>query len=158
MLLVLARRKPERFDVVAAKVTVAGIRFTRRSQLPGPFELPGVLVLDSIGELSGVFALADVVFMGGTLAARGGHNILEPRLCAPVMSGHIWKTFVKLLMSFVLAAPASRLRRLYSLRAVLKTCSPSESRHSHRTARASSARIRPRRHGACGRGHPRGFG
>ena len=40
--------------------------------------LPGVLLLDTIGELSGLFARGDVVFMGGTLVHRGGHNILEP--------------------------------------------------------------------------------
>jgi tetraacyldisaccharide 4'-kinase len=40
--------------------------------------LPGVLLLDSIGELSSLFGMSDVVFMGGTLAHRGGHNILEP--------------------------------------------------------------------------------
>src|SRR5204863_6668179 len=69
----------------------AGVRFVRRSELVAPLELPGVLLLDSIGELSGVFAFSDVVFMGGTLAARGGHNILEPAffaravICGPHM-------------------------------------------------------------------------
>jgi tetraacyldisaccharide 4'-kinase len=58
------------------------VPFLRRSQLPAgaSLALPGVLLLDSIGELSSLFGLADVVFMGGTLAQRGGHNILEPAL------------------------------------------------------------------------------
>jgi tetraacyldisaccharide 4'-kinase len=56
--------------------------------------LPRVLLLDSIGELSGLFALADVVFMGGTLARRGGHNILEPALFGkPVIAGPHMENF-----------------------------------------------------------------
>jgi 3-deoxy-D-manno-octulosonic-acid transferase len=81
--LMLVPRKPERFDVVAGKLDAAGIAYVRRSRLgvdgrgAAP---PEVLLLDSIGELGGLFGLADCVFMGGTLAARGGHNILEPAL------------------------------------------------------------------------------
>ena len=53
-----------------------------------------VLLLDSIGELGGLFAFADVVFMGGTLAERGGHNILEPALFAkPVIVGPHMENF-----------------------------------------------------------------
>jgi tetraacyldisaccharide 4'-kinase len=85
--LMLVPRKPERFDVVAAKLDAAGIGYVRRSRLDpdegsagGGTAPPFVLLLDSIGELGGLFGLADCVFMGGTLAARGGHNILEPAL------------------------------------------------------------------------------
>src|SRR5207237_1566533 len=38
----------------------------------------GVLLVDTIGELAALYALADVAFVGGSLAPRGGHNILEP--------------------------------------------------------------------------------
>jgi len=86
LLLILAPRKPERFEVVAQKLEAAGLRCVRRSRMTeqagdpggGQMRLPHVLLLDTIGELSGLFAFADVVFMGGTLARRGGHNILEP--------------------------------------------------------------------------------
>ena len=86
--LMLVPRKPERFDVVAGKLDAAGVAYIRRSRLDqevrGP-DAPGVLLLDSIGELGGLFGLADCVFMGGTLAARGGHNILEPALFGKVV-------------------------------------------------------------------------
>ncbi|MGO9097690.1 MAG: tetraacyldisaccharide 4'-kinase [Bryobacteraceae bacterium] len=80
LLLILAPRKPERFETAAALLRRKGVRFLRRSELceGARIELPGVLLLDSIGELSSLFGLAQVVFMGGTLARRGGHNILEP--------------------------------------------------------------------------------
>jgi 3-deoxy-D-manno-octulosonic-acid transferase len=37
-----------------------------------------VLLVDTIGELAAFYALADVAFVGGSLAPRGGHNIIEP--------------------------------------------------------------------------------
>ena len=82
LLLILAPRKPDRFDAAARKLHAAGIPYLRRSALAadGGQAPPRVLLLDSIGELSGLFPLADAVFMGGTLARRGGHNILEPAL------------------------------------------------------------------------------
>ncbi len=101
LLLVLAPRRPERFDVAAAKLDAAGIRYVRRSKLDRAPALPGVLLLDSIGELSGLFPLADVVFMGGTLAARGGHNILEPAFFArPVICGPHMENFREIAREF----------------------------------------------------------
>jgi 3-deoxy-D-manno-octulosonic-acid transferase len=41
-------------------------------------ESGNVMLLDSIGELAGLYRLADVVFVGGSLVPSGGHNILEP--------------------------------------------------------------------------------
>ncbi len=92
LLLILAPRKPERFDAVAKKLEAARIPYARRSALPA--DPANVLLLDTIGELSGLFAAADVVFMGGTLAARGGHNILEPALFGkPVIVGPHMENF-----------------------------------------------------------------
>ena len=47
-----------------------------------------VVVLDTMGELAGVYALADLVFVGGSLNPHGGHNILEPSgFAKPVLFG-----------------------------------------------------------------------
>jgi 3-deoxy-D-manno-octulosonic-acid transferase len=75
--LILAPRKPERFEEVARKLEKRGLTFVRRTRME-PGSTADVLLLDTIGELSGLFAHADVVFVGGTLADKGGHNILEP--------------------------------------------------------------------------------
>jgi 3-deoxy-D-manno-octulosonic-acid transferase len=98
--LVLAPRRPERFETAARKLEALAIPYVRRSalgqtgQAEAPAPPPRVLLLDTIGELSGVFALADAVFMGGTLARRGGHNILEPALFAkPVIAGPHMENF-----------------------------------------------------------------
>lgn len=96
LLLMLAPRRPERFDPAAEKLERAGVRFLRRSELTAEssLSLPGVLLVDTMGELSSLFALADVVFMGGTFAHRGGHNILEPAFFAkPVIIGPHMENF-----------------------------------------------------------------
>jgi tetraacyldisaccharide 4'-kinase len=76
--LIIAPRKPERFEDVASRLARSGLRWTRRSDLND--WNADVLLLDSVGELSGLFPYANAVFMGGTLADRGGHNILEPAI------------------------------------------------------------------------------
>lgn len=94
LLLVLAPRKPERFDAAAAKLQSAGIPFARRSGIAAAAPEARVVLLDTIGELAALFSLADVVFMGGTLARRGGHNILEPALFGkPVVYGPHMENF-----------------------------------------------------------------
>src|SRR5262245_64511878 len=50
----------------------------RRTQIGPEFGKPGVLLLDTIGELATVFQYATVVYMGGSLVSTGGHNVLEP--------------------------------------------------------------------------------
>ncbi len=63
--------------------------------------LPGVLLLDTLGELNSIFPLADVVFMGGTLARRGGHNILEPAAAGkPVVVGPHMENFAEIAAEF----------------------------------------------------------
>ena len=100
--LILAPRKPDRFDEVARKLTARGIPFIRRTQLTAAAETTAnVLLLDTIGELAGLFVLATVVFMGGSLAERGGHNILEPAFFAkPVITGPHLENFREIAADF----------------------------------------------------------
>jgi len=98
--MILAPRHPERFDSVAKLLVEMGIAFRRRSAWASqdttgqdrageewPAEPPAgepiagsVLLVDTIGELAALYALADIAFVGGSLVPRGGHNILEPAL------------------------------------------------------------------------------
>jgi len=80
-LLVLAPRKPDRFDEAAEIVKSGGWDLVRRTRVDvgSPLdENAEVVLLDSIGELAGIYSLADAVFVGGSLRPAGGHNILEP--------------------------------------------------------------------------------
>jgi 3-deoxy-D-manno-octulosonic-acid transferase len=83
-LLILAPRKPEQFENAAAIVAESGRTLLRRSGLAlngagnaALSEMGNVFLLDSLGELAGLYGLADAVFVGGSLVPGGGHNILE---------------------------------------------------------------------------------
>lgn len=76
--MILAPRRPERFGEVAQLLERLGVRFWRRSLWSGDAIVGGVFLVDTIGELASLYALADVAFVGGSLVPRGGHNIIEP--------------------------------------------------------------------------------
>ena len=116
--LIIAPRKPERFDAVAGKLAAAGIRWTRRTALNDP--AADVLLLDSMGELSGLFAHAGVVFMGGTLAHRGGHNILEPAIFGkPVVVGPHMENFREIIEDFEQRGAVVRIQQGDELQAAV---------------------------------------
>jgi 3-deoxy-D-manno-octulosonic-acid transferase len=78
-ILILAPRHKERFAAVSEILARSEVRFVARSAKNRTSSLAGsVLLLDTLGELASVYALADVAFVGGSLVPRGGHNILEP--------------------------------------------------------------------------------
>jgi 3-deoxy-D-manno-octulosonic-acid transferase len=92
--MVLAPRHPERFGEVAELLNQLGIRFWRRSLWGGDPILGGVLLIDTIGELAALYALADVACVGGSLVPRGGHNIIEPALHGvPILVGNHTENF-----------------------------------------------------------------
>jgi 3-deoxy-D-manno-octulosonic-acid transferase len=92
--MILAPRHPERFGEVAKLIEQLGIRFSRRSLWSGDPIVGGVLLIDTIGELASLYALADIAFVGGSLVPRGGHNILEPALhCVPIVVGNHTENF-----------------------------------------------------------------
>ena len=81
-LMVLAPRHPERFEKAAALIASAGLPLVKRStwspQTGAPIRPGSIFLLDSVGELASIYALADIAFIGGSLVPLGGHNILEP--------------------------------------------------------------------------------
>jgi 3-deoxy-D-manno-octulosonic-acid transferase len=92
--MMLAPRHPERFPEVAALVEELGFRMSRRSLWSGEPLAGGVFLVDSIGELTALYSLATVAFVGGSLVPRGGHNILEPALYGvPIVTGNHYENF-----------------------------------------------------------------
>jgi 3-deoxy-D-manno-octulosonic-acid transferase len=93
--LLIAPRHPERFPAVPPLIEASGFRCVLRSRLePGAWKDGEVLVLDSLGELAGLYPLATVVFVGGSLVPAGGHNILEPAVAGrPVVVGPHMENF-----------------------------------------------------------------
>jgi 3-deoxy-D-manno-octulosonic-acid transferase len=130
--LLLAPRHPERFDEVGRLIARSGFAFVRRSEsrdssaIPvqreeasdegsqietpsGPDEaagdgVPDVILLDTIGELASIYRFAAVVFVGGSLVPRGGHNIIEPAAFAkPIVVGPYTENFRQIVSDFVRA-------------------------------------------------------
>ena len=93
--LVIVPRAPERFDEVAGLIESGSEGLVRRSELsPGNPSRPfGVVLIDTLGELSAVWSLATIGFTGGSLNdKRGGQSMIEPAgLGVPVVFGpHTW--------------------------------------------------------------------
>ena len=81
--LLIAPRHPERFDEVASLLEASGLSWSRRSAEPAAAdETCDVILLDTIGELRAVYPLAEIVFVGGSIAPTGGHNVIEPAAAA----------------------------------------------------------------------------
>jgi len=119
LLLILAPRKPERFAIVADKLIQAGVPFTRRTAFAA-LPLPSVLLLDTIGELAGLFEKAGAVFMGGTLAQRGGHNILEPAYFGkPIIVGPHMENFAAIAQEFHAARALALIQKPAELAAAV---------------------------------------
>lgn len=111
LLLILAPRHPQRFDQVAALLQASGLAWVRRSSFDHE-SLPagGVLLLDSIGELATAYQVAELTFVGGSLAAYGGHNILEPAFWGvPVVFGPHMENFAQIAEQFLAAGAALRV-------------------------------------------------
>lgn len=88
LLLVIVPRHPERFDAVAKLVQHHAMSLRRRSEQKQVCPETEVFLADSMGELLAWYCLADIVFVGGSLIARGGHNPLEAMLFGkPIQSG-----------------------------------------------------------------------
>ena len=87
--LAIAPRHPERFAEVASVLEKSGLRWVRRSAPAQPQDVDAEAILfDSIGELTSIYPLATIVFVGGSLVQKGGHNVLEPAVAGvPVITG-----------------------------------------------------------------------
>lgn len=79
LLLVLVPRHPERFKLVANLCVTEHFSVAKRSELT-PVLNQDIWLLDTLGELMSAFSLANIVTMGGSFSAIGGHNPLEPAL------------------------------------------------------------------------------
>ena len=95
--LVIAPRKLNRIEEIKKVNAKFGYEMGFRSKLK---EMEGmrpefpVLMLDTIGELGRIYAIGDIVFVGGSLVRYGGHNVLEPAAHAkPILVGSSMEDF-----------------------------------------------------------------
>lgn len=103
--LILAPRHPERAPAVAELLRKSGVPFILRSQLGaagGELAAGAVLLLDTVGELAGLYGASDLVFVGGSLVPTGGHNPLEPAARGvPVLFGPHMENFREIAALFL---------------------------------------------------------
>lgn len=119
---VVVPRHPHRFDEVAQMLERAGERIWRRSN-PGTSPPPegAILLIDTLGELSAVWGLADIAFVGGSLfPGRGGQNMMEPAgYGASVLFGPYTENFKRPVELLLQAGAARRIRSAAELGAAL---------------------------------------
>ena len=110
--LIIVPRHRERFDEAAAAVLSSGCELVRRSHLSAGDSVPrtAVILLDTIGELSACWGLADIAFVGGSFGSRGGQNMLEPAAFgAAVMFGPSTSNFRDIVAQLLSASAAIQL-------------------------------------------------
>lgn len=106
---IIAPRKPERFELVAGLLATSSLRFVRRSALTNaPVD---VLLLDTFGELARVYRYATAAFIGGTLVPIGGHNPIEAAATGvPVCFGPSMTNFREIAQVFLRNEAAAEVR------------------------------------------------
>jgi 3-deoxy-D-manno-octulosonic-acid transferase len=102
-LLIIAARHPERFDEVERMCRHEGLLTVRRTALAIDAEpRADAVILDTIGELAQLYQVATAVFVGGSLVAAGGHNILEPAVYGkPIVFGPYMQNFGEIAEAFL---------------------------------------------------------
>jgi 3-deoxy-D-manno-octulosonic-acid transferase len=129
--LVLVPRHAERFEKVAAWLREQGEALVRRSDPAGPGLCPpardgrgrpSVILVDTIGELSAVWWLADVAYVGGSLRpGRGGQNMMEPAAFgAAVLFGPHTENFRETVAQLLRRGGARRVADAAELAAALR--------------------------------------
>jgi 3-deoxy-D-manno-octulosonic-acid transferase len=94
---VIVPRHPERAPQIAEALAASGLRAQLRSRGGRIGPETGIYLADTMGELGLWYRLAQVVFVGGSLAAKGGQNLIEPaRLGAAILSGPDTSNFAQI--------------------------------------------------------------
>lgn len=88
LLLMIVPRHPQRFDKVqqiCQKNQLSTLRYTQQQKCSDNTD---VVLIDAMGLLNSVYAIANIAFVGGSIADRGGHNALEPaNFAVPILMG-----------------------------------------------------------------------
>jgi 3-deoxy-D-manno-octulosonic-acid transferase len=148
--LILAPRHIERAEDVAQIVRSHNLPVARRSTIDAADAADVVILLDTVGELSQVFAAADIAFVGGSLIPRGGHNVLEPVLRGvPVAYGPHVANFREAAALVEGAGVGKRVENADELTAVLRLWLASEPERQAVAQRSAEALVEHQ--GAAGR-------
>jgi 3-deoxy-D-manno-octulosonic-acid transferase len=120
--LIVAPRRPERFDRVADLLRARGLALARRSSLTPDSPISGdVLLVDTIGELAATYRYAEVAFVGGSLVEHGGQNPLEPAWFGkPAVVGPSMSNFREITATMLAAHAIRQVRSANELPAAME--------------------------------------
>jgi len=142
--LLIAPRHVERTAKIVAQLETSGLRVARRTAPPRD-AAPDVLILDTTGELRDWYACADVVFIGKSLAGRGGQNPVEAIIAGrPVLFGPHMENFAALRDHLLAAGGAIEVRDASGLAAEMSKLLAEPERRTRLVAQASTA-LQPHR-------------
>ena len=102
--IILVPRHPHRSEQVLDEIHPAGLSARLRSQIESVPQgaPPDCLIVDTIGELAHLYAVADVVFVGGSLFPTGGHNVIEAaHFSKPILFGPNMQNFREITAHFL---------------------------------------------------------
>lgn len=106
--LIIAPRDVNRSNEIAGLISKSGLTCTQRSRRTTGEE--AILLLDTLGELSQVYALANIAFVGGSLVPEGGHNPLEPAVFGkPILFGLHMQDFAEISLALLQAGAAKEI-------------------------------------------------
>ncbi len=88
LLTIIIPRHASRGNTIAGDLRACHAAFAQRSKHEPITAATGIYLADTMGELGSFYRVADIVFLGGSLIAHGGHNPLEPaRLTCALITG-----------------------------------------------------------------------
>ncbi len=118
LLLIVAPRYPDRAESICGIFRSAGFSVYRMKDLGGAKPVTGidVIVIDTIGILRRLYALADIAFVGGSLVGLGGQNPLEPAAYSkPILFGPDMSDFEEVSRLLLKSGGAARVTDAQSL-------------------------------------------
>lgn len=142
LLTIIVPRHPSRGASIAKEVEAEGFRVSRRTddEEIGPED--SIHIADTLGELGLFYRLSDIVFIGGTMKAYGGHNPLEAaQLNCAILHGPDMANFATVSQQLARAGATTKITDAETLAAAaLHFLENSEERHKVMEAAAEVAR------------------
>ena len=140
LLTILAPRHPRRAEPIADLLGRHGLATARRSANETVAPTTAVYLVDTLGDLGLVYRLADIAFVGGSLAPHGGHNPLEPaRLDCALVTGPHTENFAEAFAALEDADALDRVSDSDSLASAVHALLEDEAARAKRAAAAHEA-------------------
>ncbi len=145
LFLIIAPRDPERRLEISRMATARNVSWSYRSEQQNRTRTQDLLILDTLGELPDVYALADIAFVGGSLVNEGGHNPIEPAAAGiPVLFGPHMEDFAEISQDLLQIGGAALVNNQSALQQTLESLLLSDSQRKKMGQQAQACIARQR--------------